>query len=142
MDLGLLRIDHVGIAVADLDEAITFYTDVFGMTCVHSETNTEQGTREAMLRVGTDPTGPMIQLLAPADPTATIATFLTRHGPGVQQVAYTVRDVAAASAVLRARGLRVLYDEPRPGTAGSRINFVHPKDAGGVLVELVEPARR
>lgn len=135
-DIGLRGIDHVGIAVADLDEAIAFYGTVFGMRCVHRETNEEQGVREAMLAVGAD----RIQLLAPLSPDSTIAKFLDRHGPGVQQVAYTVDDVAAASATLRARGLRLLYDEPRRGTAGSKVNFIHPKDAGGVLVELVEPA--
>jgi len=139
-ELGLLRVDHVGIAVPDLDAAIEFYTATFGMTCVHTETNREQGVREAMLRVGTDRTGAQLQLLAPASPESSIARFLDRRGPGVQQVAYTVRDVTRAAAVLRDRGLRLLYDEPRGGTAGSRINFVHPADAGGVLVELVEPA--
>jgi methylmalonyl-CoA/ethylmalonyl-CoA epimerase len=136
----LLRIDHVGVAVADLDEALAFYADTFGMRCVHEETNHEQGVREAMLAVGPDDNGPRLQLLAPARADSAIAKFLDRSGPGLQQVAYTVADVAAAAAALRARGLRLLYDEPRRGTAGSRINFVHPKDAGGVLVELVEPA--
>ena len=135
----LLRIDHVGIAVPDLDEAVTFYAETFGMRCVHQETNHEQGVREAMLAVGPDATGPRLQLLAPASPESAIAKFLDRSGPGLQQLAYTVRDVEATSAALRARGLRLLYDTPRRGTAGSLINFVHPKDAGGVLVELVEP---
>jgi methylmalonyl-CoA/ethylmalonyl-CoA epimerase len=135
--IGLLRIDHVGIAVADLDAAIEFYGRVFGMRCVHTEENQEQGVREAMLAVGDGPD--RIQLLAPLRPDSTIAKFLDRSGPGVQQVAYTVVDVDAASAALRERGMRLLYDEPRRGTAGSRVNFVHPKDAGGVLVELVEP---
>ena len=121
----LLRIDHVGVAVPDLDEAVTFYAENFGMHCVHQETNHEQGVREAMLAVGPDATGPRLQLLAPASPDSAIAKFL---------------DVEATGAALRARGLRLLYDTPRRGTAGSRINFVHPKDAGGVLVELVEPA--
>ena len=92
-----------------------------------------------MLAAGPDDAGPRVQLLAPATPESAIARFLDRHGPGLQQLAYTVRDVEAASAALRARGLRLLYDTPRRGTAGSRINFVHPKDAGGVLVELVQP---
>lgn len=139
-ELGLLRVDHVGIAVPDLDAAITFYTKTFAMTCVHTETNAEQGVREAMLQVGDDRTGAQLQLLAPASPDSSIARFLDRRGPGVQQLAYTVRDVARAAATLRERGLRLLYDEPRTGTAGSRINFVHPADAGGVLIELVEPA--
>jgi methylmalonyl-CoA/ethylmalonyl-CoA epimerase len=136
--VSLLRIDHVGIAVPDLDEAIGFYERVFGMRCVHQETNTDQGVREAMLEVGAE--GGCVQLLAPLHPESAIARFLDRHGPGVQQVAYTVADLDLACAALRERGLRLLYDEPRRGTAGSRINFVHPKDAGGVLVELVEPA--
>jgi methylmalonyl-CoA/ethylmalonyl-CoA epimerase len=138
--IGLLRIDHVGVAVADLDEAIAFYGRVFGMRCVHLEENSEQGVLEAMLAVGPDTSGGCIQLLAPLTPESTIAKFLERNGPGVQQVAYTVVDIDAACAALRERGVRLLYDAPRRGTAGSRINFVHPKDAGGVLVELVQPA--
>jgi methylmalonyl-CoA/ethylmalonyl-CoA epimerase len=138
-DVGLLRVDHVGIAVPDLDEALTFYADNFGLHCEHQETNEEQGVREAMLAVG-DGSGPRIQLLAPARPDSAIARFIDRSGPGLQQLAYTVADVEAAADALRARGLRLLYDTPKRGTAGSRINFVHPKDAGGVLVELVEPA--
>jgi methylmalonyl-CoA/ethylmalonyl-CoA epimerase len=136
------RIDHVGIAVPDLDAAIAFYRDTFGVVSVHEETNEEQGVREAMLTVsgvaGDDST--MIQLLAPLSPDSTIAKFIDRSGPGVQQVAYTVDDIEAVSATLRARGLRLLYDEPRRGTSNSRVNFIHPKDAGGVLVELVQPA--
>jgi methylmalonyl-CoA/ethylmalonyl-CoA epimerase len=139
--IGLLRIDHVGVAVADLDAAIDFYARTFGMTCVHVETNEEQGVREAMLSVGPDPSGGCIQLLAPLSESSAIAKFLDRNGPGVQQVAYTVADVDVACAALRDRGIRLLYDKPRRGTSDSRINFVHPKDAGGVLVELVEPAK-
>lgn len=138
--VGLLRIDHVGVAVADLDEAIDFYARVFGMRCVHVEENEEQGVREAMLSVGPTPQGGCVQLLAPLGPDSTIAKFLERGGPGVQQVAFTVADIDAACTALRGRGVRLLYDQPRRGTAGSRINFVHPRDAGGVLVELVEPA--
>ena len=137
--VGLLRIDHVGIAVADLDAAIGFYARVFGMTCVHREENEEQGVCEAMLAIG--PGADRIQLLAPLRPDSTIAKFLDRSGPGVQQLAYTVADVEATSAALRERGVRLLYQTPRRGTGGSRVNFVHPKDAGGVLVELVEPPR-
>jgi methylmalonyl-CoA/ethylmalonyl-CoA epimerase len=131
-------IDHVGVAVPDLDEAIAFYADAFGMRVQHQETNEDQGVREAMVAVGDS--GTCVQLLAPIDETSTIARFLDRSGPGLQQLAYRVTDIEQVSAVLRRRGLRLLYDEPRPGTAGSRVNFVHPKDAGGVLVELVEPA--
>jgi methylmalonyl-CoA/ethylmalonyl-CoA epimerase len=131
-------IDHVGVAVSDLDAAIAFYRDTYGMTLLHEETNQEQGVREAMMGVGAS--GSCIQLLAPLSPQSTIATFLDRSGPGVQQVAYRVADIDAVSSTLRERGLRLLYDAPRRGTADSRVNFIHPKDAGGILVELVEPA--
>ncbi|MEU7761129.1 MULTISPECIES: methylmalonyl-CoA epimerase [Micromonospora] len=139
-DIGLRRIDHVGIAVADLDAAIDFYQRTFGMRCVHTETNDEQGVREAMLAVGPDASGGMVQLLAPLSPDTTIGKFLDRRGPGIQQVAYTVADIDVACAALRERGVRLLYDAPRRGTSDSRVNFVHPKDAGGVLIELVQPA--
>ncbi|MGA4686435.1 MULTISPECIES: methylmalonyl-CoA epimerase [Micromonospora] len=139
-DIGLRRIDHVGIAVADLDAAIDFYQRTFGMRCVHTETNTEQGVREAMLAVGPDASGGMVQLLAPLSPDTTIGKFLDKRGPGIQQVAYTVADIDVACAALRERGVRLLYDAPRRGTSDSRVNFVHPKDAGGVLIELVQPA--
>ena len=136
---GVLRIDHVGVAVPDLDAAIEFYERVFGLRCIHTEVNEEQGVREAMLAVGIG--ADRLQLLAPLAPDSAIGKFLDRHGPGIQQIAYTVADVDAAAAAIRARGLRVLYDEARRGTANSRVNFIHPKDCGGVLVELVEPAR-
>ncbi len=132
------KIDHVGIAVPNLDEAIAFYRDTFGVRSVHEETNEEQGVREAMLAVGDGQT--RIQLLAPLTPDSTIAKFIDRRGPGVQQIAYTVDDIEAVCTALHAKGLRLLYDEPRPGTAHSKVNFIHPSDAGGVLVELVQPA--
>ena len=135
----LTTIDHVGIAVPDLREAIAFYELAFGVHSVHEEVNEEQGVREAMLAVGSGET--RIQLLAPLTAESTIAKFIGRSGPGLQQLAFRVDDVEAVGATLRGRGLRLLYDEPRRGTSGSRVNFVHPKDAGGVLVELVEPAR-
>ncbi len=131
-------IDHVGVAVPDLDEAIAFYRDAFGMRVVHEETNEEQGVREAMVAVGDSDS--CIQLLAPLSDESTIAKFLDRSGPGLQQLAYRVTDIEQVAAVLRERGLRLLYDAPRRGTSDSRVNFIHPKDAGGVLVELVEPA--
>jgi methylmalonyl-CoA/ethylmalonyl-CoA epimerase len=131
------RIDHVGIAVADLDAAIDFYARAFGMRCVHQEVNAEQGVREAMLAVGDS--GSCLQLLEPLGPETTIGRFLAKSGPGIQQMAYTVVDVEAVAAHLRAQGVRVLYETAKTGTAGSRVNFVHPKDAGGVLIELVQP---
>jgi methylmalonyl-CoA/ethylmalonyl-CoA epimerase len=133
-----LKIDHVGIAVPDLDAAIAFYRDTFGIASVHEEVNEEQGVREAMLVVGDGTT--QVQLLAPLNSESTIAKFIDRRGPGIQQMAYTVADIDAVCATLRERGVRLLYDEPRRGTADSRVNFIHPKDAAGVLVELVEPA--
>jgi len=135
----LIRIDHVGLAVRDLEQAIAFYARTFDMHVVHEEVNEEQGVREAMLAVGSSDS--CIQLLAPLRADSPIGRFLDRSGEGVQQVAYTVDDVDAVSATLRERGVRLLYDEAKPGTAGSRVNFVHPQDAMGVLVELVEPAR-
>jgi methylmalonyl-CoA/ethylmalonyl-CoA epimerase len=131
-------IDHVGVAVADLDAAIEFYSSTYGMRLAHQEVNEDQGVREAMMAVGDS--GSCIQLLAPLNDDSTIAKFLDRSGPGIQQLAYRVTDLDAVSATLRERGMRLLYDEPRRGTANSRVNFIHPKDAGGVLVELVEPA--
>ena len=132
-------VDHVGIAVADLDEAIAWYESTLGLVATHTETNEEQGVREAMLSAPGD-SGAAVQLLAPLRPDSPIGKFLDRNGPGIQQMAYRVADIDAACADLRAKGVRLLYPEPRRGTAGSRINFVHPKDAGGVLVELVQPA--
>jgi methylmalonyl-CoA/ethylmalonyl-CoA epimerase len=131
-------IDHVGVAVTDLDEAIAFYRDTYGMELAHEEVNEEQGVREAMMAVGGS--GSHIQLLAPLSAESTIAKFLDRSGPGIQQLAYRVEDLEAVSQTLRDRGLRLLYDTPRRGTSNSRVNFIHPKDAGGILVELVEPA--
>jgi methylmalonyl-CoA/ethylmalonyl-CoA epimerase len=132
------KIDHVGVAVPDLAEAIAYYRDVLGMTLAHEEVNEDQGVHEAMMAVGD--TGDRVQLLAPLNEQSTIAKFLSRSGPGLQQVAYRVVDIEAVSATLRERGMRLLYENPRRGTADSRVNFIHPKDAGGVLVELVEPA--
>ena len=131
-------IDHVGIAVPDLDVAIAEYRDKFGMVVLHEETNEEQGVREAMVSVGDS--GSCIQLLAPLSAESTIAKFIGRSGPGLQQLAFRVEDVEAVSATLRERGLRLLYDVPKRGTSDSRVNFIHPKDGGGVLIELVEPA--
>lgn len=134
-------IDHVGIAVPDLDAAIRWYHDNLGMIVLHEEINEEQGVREAMLSVRGAPKGSaQIQLMSPLDENSTIAKFIDKRGPGMQQLAYRTSDIDALSKRLRGQGVRLLYDAPRRGTANSRINFVHPKDAGGVLIELVEPA--
>ncbi len=139
-------IDHVGVAVPDLDAAIDFYTKVLGHRLVHRETNAAQGVSEAMLASAatssatTDRDPAQVQLLAPLTPDSTIAKFLARSGPGLQQLAYRVGDIEQVSELLRRRGLRLLYEEPRRGTLNSLVNFIHPKDTGGVLIELVQPA--
>jgi methylmalonyl-CoA/ethylmalonyl-CoA epimerase len=127
---GITTIDHVGIAVPDLDEAIAWYAENLGLVATHQEVNAEQGVREAMLHAPGDDAGPAVQLLAPADESSTIAKFLDRNGPGLQQVAYRVTDVEASAAALREKGLRLLYDAPRRGTAGSRVELVGPAPAG------------
>ncbi len=135
----VLAIDHIGLAVPDLDAAIAFHTDLLGLRLLHREENVELGTAEAMLAPpGGEPLAAQIQLLAPLTEDSTIARFIQRSGPGLQQLAYRVADVDKAAAVLRRRGVRLLYDSAKRGTRGSRINFVHPKDTGGVLIELVE----
>ncbi|MCH9731337.1 MAG: methylmalonyl-CoA epimerase [Actinomycetia bacterium] len=134
-------IDHVGVAVPDLDVAIMWYHDHLGMIVLHEEVNEDQGVREAMLSVRGAPVGSaQLQLMAPIDDTCTIAKFIDKRGPGLQQLAYRVSDIEALTDRLRGQGVRLLYDAARRGTANSQINFIHPKDAGGVLIELVEPA--
>ncbi|MET4048822.1 MULTISPECIES: methylmalonyl-CoA epimerase [unclassified Rhodococcus (in: high G+C Gram-positive bacteria)] len=134
-------IDHVGVAVPDLDVAIAWYTEHLGMVATHEEVNAEQGVREAMLSFpGATSASAALQLLAPLNEESTIAKFIGRSGPGLQQLAYRVSSIEEISDELRSRGVRLLYDAPRRGTADSRINFIHPKDAGGVLIELVEPS--
>jgi methylmalonyl-CoA/ethylmalonyl-CoA epimerase len=131
---GIIGVDHVGIAVAALDPAITFYKEKFGGQLTHREINQEQGVEEAMIQLGTS----MIQLLAPLNGQSPIARFLEKRGPGVQQVAYRVKSIEAAMAAAKKLGMELLYPEPRKGTLGSKINFIHPRDCGGVLLELVE----
>lgn len=134
-------IDHVGLAVPNLDEAIKFHTEVFGWRVLHRETNEEQGVEEAMMGTGSQlPESAQIQLLAPLNENSTIAKFIAKNGPGMQQLCYRVADIDHVCQVLTERGVRLLYPEPKTGTGGARINFVHPKDAGGVLLELTQPA--
>ena len=123
----------------DLDIALEWYRTNLGFENLHEEVNEEQGVREAMVGPA-GATGALIQLLAPLNEQSTIAKFLDRSGPGLQQMAVRVTDLDAVTAVLTGNGVRLLYPAPKRGTADSRINFVHPKDAGGVLLELVEPA--
>jgi methylmalonyl-CoA/ethylmalonyl-CoA epimerase len=138
---GLLGLDHVGVAVADLDWAIGFYRDVLGLQVVHREDNLDQQVVEVMLASSEGgPARSQLQLLMPLAENSVVQRFLMRRGSGLHHVAYAVSDVRSASRILRQRGVRVLYDAPRAGTRGSQINFVHPKDTGGVLLELVGPA--
>jgi methylmalonyl-CoA/ethylmalonyl-CoA epimerase len=132
----LLGIDHVGLAVRDLDEAIARWSKTFGLEVSHREINESQGIEEAMLDLAD---GTRLQLLAPLNSESTIAKFLERSGEGMQQLAFRVTDIEQAMANVLDAGMRLIYPESRIGTAGSLINFVHPKDVGGVLVELVQP---
>jgi len=132
----LLGIDHVGLAVTDLDQAIERWSKTFGLEVSHREINESQEIEEAMLDLAD---GTRLQLLAPLNSDSTIAKFLARSGEGMQQLAFRVTDIDDAMAKVLSAGMRLIYPESRIGTAGSKINFVHPKDVGGVLVELVEP---
>lgn len=134
-------VDHIGLAVPNLDDAIRFHTEVMGWRLLHRETNEDQGVEEALLGTGDQgEENAKIQLLAPLHEQSTIAKFIGTRGQGVQHVAYRVKNLDAVTAGLKAGGVRLLYPEARRGTADSRINFCHPKDTGGVLLELVEPA--
>lgn len=134
----VLGIDHVGVAAADADTAVALFGRLLGLVEMHREVNDEQGVVEVMLRAPARPSAAPLQVLAPSGAQSPLHRFLDRRGPGLQQLAYRVDDLAAVTRLLSERGVRVLYDQPRAGTAGSRINFVHPADAGGVLIELVE----
>lgn len=138
----LTRIDHIGIACFDLDRTVEFYRATYGFEVAHTETNEEQGVREAMLRInGTDDGGSSyLQLLEPVREDSPVGTWLAKNGEGVHHIAFGTADVDADAADARQKGVRVLYDEPRAGSMGSRITFLHPKDCHGVLTELVTAA--
>lgn len=130
----LTDVDHVGIAVPDLDAAVEHYRRVFGLEPAHREVVESQGVEEVLFRVGTS----FVQLLGALGPDTPVGRFLDGRGPGVHHIAYRVDDVAAALDRLRAQGVRLVDQTPRPGSRGTTIAFVHPQDMGGVLVELVE----
>ncbi|PRY01808.1 methylmalonyl-CoA epimerase [Allonocardiopsis opalescens] len=134
------RIDHIGIACRDLDATAAFYRRVYGFEIAHEEVNEEQGVREAMLEVNGTSDGhrTCIQLLEPIRADSPVAKFLDSRGEGVHHIAFGTPDVRGASADVREAGVRVLDAEPRRGTSGSAIAFLHPKDCGGVLTELVQ----
>jgi len=137
----LTRIDHVGIACRDLTARIAFYQSAFGLTLVSQEINAEQGVREAMLRVADAPAGTSyVQLLEPLRPDTPVGRFLDRRGEGIHHVGYGVTDIAAALSAIGATGIRLLDSRPRHGSMGAAVAFLHPKDVGGVLTELVQSA--
>ncbi|GAA1306142.1 methylmalonyl-CoA epimerase [Planotetraspora silvatica] len=138
----LLRIDHVGIACHNLSEKIEFYESVFGLTVVSREINEEQGVREAMLHVADGDQGASyVQLLEPLHPDTAVGKFLAKRGEGVHHVGYGVTDITKALAEISAKGVRLLDERARHGSMGASIAFLHPKDIGGVLTELVETSR-
>jgi methylmalonyl-CoA epimerase len=130
------RIDHIGIAVDDLDAAIALHEQSYGMEVVHRETVAEQGVEAVLLDVGEN----HVELLAPLGPDTPVGKFLAKKGPGLHHVAYQVPDIEAALAELRAAGLRLIDETPRTGIRSSRVAFLHPSATGGVLTEIVEPA--
>lgn len=128
------RVDHVGIAVRDLDAAIAFYSETFGVEFTYRETAESQGVEEAMARVGES----WIQLLRPLTPESPVGKFIERRGEGVHHIGYGVADLEAALARLKAEGLALVDEHARPGSRGAKVAFVHPRSVGGVLVELVQ----
>jgi methylmalonyl-CoA epimerase len=130
------RIDHVGVAVADLDAAIELYQSSFAMTLSHRETVESQGVEAVLLDVGPG----HVELLRPLGPETPVGRHLEAKGPGLHHVAYKVADIDATLARLREEGMRLIDEKARPGIRGSRIAFLHPKATGGVLTEVVEPA--
>ena len=129
------RIDHIGVAVDDLDEAIQLYGERLGMPLQHRETVEEQGVEAVLLGVGDS----HVELLRPLGPDTAVGKFLERSGPGLHHVAYGTDDIDSALDAVRGAGLRLIDEQPRTGIRGSRVAFLHPKSTGGVLTELVEP---
>jgi len=139
----LTRIDHVGIACRNLESTVAFYEATFGLSVVSRETSTEQGVKEAMLVVADAPAGrSYVQLLEPLGPDTPVGRFLDRRGEGLHHIGYGVADIKAAMAAISATGVRLLDSRPRHGSMGAAIAFLHPRDVGGVLTELVESAAR
>ena len=130
------RVDHIGVAVEDLDAAIALHERAYGMTVAHREVIDEQGVEAVLLDVGEN----HVELLRPLGEDTPVGRFLASRGPGLHHVAYQVADVAAALATLRERGLRLIDEQPRTGIRGSRVAFLHPAASGGVLTEIVQPS--
>lgn len=132
--IALTEIDHVGIAVDDLELAVGRYRRALGVEPAHRERVEDQGVEEVLFQVGSS----FVQLLGALGPDTPVGTFLARRGPGMHHVAYRVQSVAHALDHLRAQGMRLIDETPRPGSRGTTIAFVHPEAFGGVLVELVQ----
>jgi methylmalonyl-CoA/ethylmalonyl-CoA epimerase len=130
------RIDHIGVAVEDLDETVALYRDRLGMAEQHREVVEEFGVEAVLLEIGDG----HVELLRPTRPDSSVAKFLERNGPGMHHVAYQTDDIDSALVQVREAGLRLIDEEPRRGIRGSRVAFIHPKATGSVLTELVEPA--
>jgi len=131
------RVDHIGVAVEDIDAALELYERDYGMTLVHREVVAEQGVEAVLLDVGEN----HVELLAPLGPDTPVGRFLAKRGPGMHHVAYQVTDIEAALASLREAGVRLIDEQPRTGIRDSRVAFLHPKSSGGVLTEIVQPAK-
>jgi len=132
----LARIDHIGVAVEDLDAALKLYDADLDMALVHRETVESQGVEAVLLDVGEG----HVELLSPLGPETPVGRFLAKNGPGLHHVAYQTADIDAELERLRAAGLRLIDEQPRTGIRDSRVAFVHPKSTGGVLTEIVQPA--
>ena len=132
----LSTIDHIGVAIEDLDGALTLYRDSLGMPLVHRETVVEQGVEAALLDVGDG----HVELLQPLGPDTAVGKFLAKRGPGLHHVAYRVEDVEQTLTELAGAGMRLIDERPRTGIRGSWVAFVHPASTGGVLTEIVQPA--
>ncbi|MEA2156358.1 MAG: methylmalonyl-CoA/ethylmalonyl-CoA epimerase [Solirubrobacteraceae bacterium] len=130
------RIDHIGIAVEDLDAALALYERDYAMTLVHRETVSEQGVEAVLLDVGEN----HIELLAATGPDTPVGKFIAKKGPGMHHVAYQVDDIVATLATLKEAGMRLIDETPRTGIRDSRVAFLHPATAGGLLTEIVQPA--
>jgi methylmalonyl-CoA epimerase len=130
------RIDHVGVAVADLDEALDLYVNVYGLTLAHRETVAEQGVDAALLDVGEN----HVELIAPLGDDTPVGKFLAKRGPGLHHVAYQTDDIDSTLRMLKQSGVRMIDETPRTGIRRSRVAFLHPSASGGVLTEIVEPA--
>jgi len=130
------RVDHIGVAVEDIDASLQLYERDYGMTLVHRETIAEQGVEAALLDVGEN----HVELLAATGPDTPVGKFIAKKGPGMHHVAYQVDDIEATLAALKEAGLQLIDETPRIGIRNSRVAFVHPKSAGGLLTEIVQPA--